>query len=246
MQSKIKPDTKFFNTDIAVEKYSKSVLDVRVWESEKIIFEKYATINSKIIDIGCGAGRTTFSLFRLGYNNIIGIDISEKLLEKALHYNQLLNTNIIFLNMDIVKTNFEDSTFDIAFFSYNGLTGIPTERRRLSILKEIYRILKFGGFFIFCAHDRDDDPNSKDFWLHEHRRWKEGKNNPILYEYGDVLVNQGASYEFLHYYNHDEMINFIHKTDFRIINSFKRRELATEPYNVQKFAKDTCFWVLQK
>ena len=41
MQSKIKPYTKFFNTDIAVEKYSKSVLDVGLWESEKIIFEKY-------------------------------------------------------------------------------------------------------------------------------------------------------------------------------------------------------------
>ena len=246
MQSKIKPDTKFFNTDTAAEKYSKAVLDVGLWESEKMIFKKYANPNSKIIDIGCGAGRTTFSLYRLGYDNIIGIDISEILLEKALQYNQLLKSNIIFLNMDIVKTNFKENTFDIAFFSYNGLTGIPTEKRRLAVLKEVYRILKIGGFFIFCAHDRDDDPNSRKFWLHEYKRWKEGKNNPMLYEYGDVLVNQGTSYEFLHYYNHEEMINFIHKTDFKIIDSFKRKDLVEEPYNVQQFSKETCFWILQK
>lgn len=43
------------------------------------------------------------------------------------------------------------------------------------------------------------------FWLHEYERWKSGKNNPMLYEYGDVLVEQGKNYEFLHYYSHNEM-----------------------------------------
>lgn len=231
---------------MAIEKYGKAVWNVGLWKSESILFEKYASKNSKIIDIGCGAGRTTFALYLAGYHNIIGVDISEKLIHEALKNNQYLKLNIRFFNMDIIKTPFKTNTFDVAFFSYNGLTGIPTQQRRLDILKEIYRILKPNGYFIFCAHDRDEDKDSKKFWLHEYERWKSGKNNPMLYEYGDVLVEQGKNYEFLHYYSHNEMIDFIHNTNFQIVESLNRKDIAREPCEVTKFSKETCFWILKK
>ena len=49
-----------------VEKYSSAVSEIGLWTSEKIIFSKYINQSDRILDIGCGAGRTTFALYALG------------------------------------------------------------------------------------------------------------------------------------------------------------------------------------
>ena len=183
MFEKVDPYYHFFNTYEAYNKYTLSVENVSLWESEKKLVSAFANKNARILDIGCGAGRTTFGLYKLGFKNIIGIDVSERLLSWALQYNQQMDYRIEFFCCDAEKIPFENNEFDLILFSYNGFTGIPTSERRIRVLNEIYRILRNNGFFIFCAHDRND--GDAVFWKHEKERWECGEQDSRVYEYGD-------------------------------------------------------------
>ncbi len=72
-----------YNDIETAESYVESVDSVGLWESEKWIFETYANKNSSILDIGCGAGRTTFGLHQIGFHKIIGLDISQEMVIQA-------------------------------------------------------------------------------------------------------------------------------------------------------------------
>ena len=73
----------FYNSKNNQIHYTYAIDNVGLWESEKILIEKYISKDAKILDLGCGAGRTTINLYRLEYKDIIGLDYSEKLIESA-------------------------------------------------------------------------------------------------------------------------------------------------------------------
>lgn len=246
---KLDPKTPFFNTNSALSKYGQAVDSVGLWKSEKKLVKMFCpNINGSILDVGCGAGRTTFGLYRMGYKNVTGIDISEKLVSYAKDYATKNNIPIPIILGDAVQMPFGNGTFDFALFSYNGLTGIPTERRRLLIVNEIYRVLKKGAYFVFCAHDRDGCEQNRTFWLNEKKRWEANKENPSLYEYGDVIFSNdsGKTFEFLHYYSIDEMKRFISLSKFSYITHISRKDISVESKNVLDFSKETMFWILKR
>ena len=70
-------------------------------------FAKLLKPQSKVIDIGCAAGRDSRILKDLGFD-VIGIDLSEKLLEIA----KKNNPDITFIQADFRKIPFPDNTFD--------------------------------------------------------------------------------------------------------------------------------------
>lgn len=70
-----------YNLDANIKRYSEAIEQVGLWNSEKIVFNKYIDKNDKILDLGCGADRTTINLFKNGFTNIIGLDIADKLID---------------------------------------------------------------------------------------------------------------------------------------------------------------------
>ena len=46
-------------------------------------FSKYVSKEDIILDVGCGYGRTLNQLYEEGYNNLIGIDFSENMIERG-------------------------------------------------------------------------------------------------------------------------------------------------------------------
>lgn len=91
-----------------------------------------------ILDVGCAAGRDSRIL--KDYNlEVIGIDLSKKLLEIA----KKNNPDIIFQYRDMRKTNFSNNFFDGIYA--NAVFHHLKKKDRLPTLKEFRRILKDKG-----------------------------------------------------------------------------------------------------
>lgn len=101
-----------------------------------------------ILDFGCGAGRHSIAMLRMGYE-VIGVDYNEKSLEvtkeRVAQLEEELNTKLEFkgisnLNSDIpIKNETVDTIVAWGSMFYN-------ERAKIKeLLKEMYRVLKENG-----------------------------------------------------------------------------------------------------
>ncbi|MEM9160081.1 MAG: methyltransferase domain-containing protein, partial [Verrucomicrobiota bacterium] len=73
----------YFDDPRTVDHYMKAVANVGLWESEEAVFCEYFDESDRILDLGCGAGRIALGLNRLGYERIVGADLSLKMVERA-------------------------------------------------------------------------------------------------------------------------------------------------------------------
>jgi len=105
-------------------------------------------IEKKVLDIGCGAGRTTEPLHSMGFK-VTGIDLSEKMILTARKKNPEIDYQIA----DITTYYFPENQFDYVLFSFNGIDYIYPYSKRLKVIKNIYTTLKPGGIFIYSSHN---------------------------------------------------------------------------------------------
>lgn len=105
-----------------------------------------------IADIGCGGGILTESIAKLNSNTqILAIDISANSIKQAIkHANDNNIKNINYSIGSAYDTKFESYTFDIIIMSdvLEHLHDLPL------LIKEINRLLKPGGIFIFDTFNR--------------------------------------------------------------------------------------------
>jgi ubiquinone/menaquinone biosynthesis C-methylase UbiE len=101
----------------------------------------------KVLDIGCGGGRTTVPLHNMGFD-VVGIDISENLIKILKKRFPKVKAQVA----DAMKLPFKSNSFDIAIFSHNSLDCLYPYEKRDKCLKEINRVLKNNGFFLYSTH----------------------------------------------------------------------------------------------
>jgi SAM-dependent methyltransferase len=106
------------------------------WE----IFDKVVTRESFILDYGCGYGRTCKDLWEHGFQNVIGIDSSHRIIDRGHNENPHLDLRI--LNTENLP--FVDDFFD-AVLLFTLLTCIPTNEGQKAIVQETLRVLRPGG-----------------------------------------------------------------------------------------------------
>lgn len=131
--------------------------------------------DKKILDIGVGGGRTTKFLLEIS-RDYTGIDYSPGFVE--LVKEKYKNADVRCCDARDLKI-FRDNSFDFILFSLNGIDYI-THEDRIKALKEIYRVLKPDGFFMFSTHNRDYRYFNKLPWQ-EKARFKPGYLKSCLY-----------------------------------------------------------------
>lgn len=106
--------------------------------------------NASILDAGCANGFISFLLCKAGFFNVTGIDFCEKMISDARGNAIKLGCNINFQEEDIVNTNFANDSFDF-ILCRNVLWQLSKPKEAL---KELYRILKRNGVFIYFDANR--------------------------------------------------------------------------------------------
>jgi SAM-dependent methyltransferase len=103
-----------------------------------------------VLDIGCGAGRIALPLSKQGYQ-VIGVDVSEVLLETARGSAARQALTAAFILVDPLVLPFHAETFDAAL-ALKVYCYIPSKASRVAYLGEIHRVLRPGAVLLLTGH----------------------------------------------------------------------------------------------
>lgn len=92
-----------------------------------------------VLDLGCGFGRNSIDFVKRGARRVVGIDISEKMLDIAK--NQSSDNKIEYINMSMAELERIDERFD---FVYSSLAFHYVENFN-KLIRDIYNLLNRGG-----------------------------------------------------------------------------------------------------
>jgi len=101
---------------------------------------QWLNAGSRILDFGCGYGRSLGALHEAGYRNLIGFDFSPAMIAAArsrfpaITFHELTSTNL----------PLEDASIDAALL-FSVLTCVPTDHGQRTIVTELSRVLRPGG-----------------------------------------------------------------------------------------------------
>jgi ubiquinone/menaquinone biosynthesis C-methylase UbiE len=119
-----------------------------LWERERRAVERYFDPSGRVLDLGCGAGRTSAVLAELGYETV-ALDSSRPMLAVAAD----ADPEVTYLAGDAVRLPFADATFPQVLFSHNGIDELRPASARTEGLREVFRVLEPGGRFAFSSHN---------------------------------------------------------------------------------------------
>lgn len=156
--------------DSKAKRYGMNDLDVQTeyWDSAAAsktfthplplpLFRVLVPPAAKILDYGCGYGRTCAELTEAGYHNVLGIDISGEIIKRGRRLNDCLDLRIF----DGRSADFEESSFD-ACILLAVLTCIPFNEGQNRTMAEVCRLLRPGGIaFVSDYPLQSDERNQK-------------------------------------------------------------------------------------
>lgn len=129
---------------------------------------------SKILEVGCGNGKTAYMLLKMGYH-VTGIDFSQSAIDMCRRI--ISDNNAVFICGSITELPFDNNTFD-------GTTVIHVlehldSKNLVSAVSELERVLKKGSkVFVRCFEKGD-------------MRSKKG-----TYENGMIVRGNGIMYRY--------------------------------------------------
>lgn len=115
-------------------------------ETDQELFRILDTFNVRdkaVLDFGCGDGHHAAEISNMGARQVVGVDISEAMIQRA-KANEVPERSISFTLYDGKQIPSPDAGFEIVMSNFVLHNISDTE----SILKEINRVMKPGGQFV--------------------------------------------------------------------------------------------------
>lgn len=226
-----------------VDYYTRRVFQKGLSETEEILINYYFESDDTILDIGTGCGRFAINAYANGFDDMYGIDLNPKFIERAIEIAKNKRYNIKFSIQNAGKMDFENRKFDSAIFTSDGFSQIPGNENKLAVLKEIHRIMKPNGVFILAVIDENliranmpnyanliDDFRKKKLWI---------KSN--FYDINDVYIYDGG---YMHFACIDETTSLIAKSGFHFLYSATAKDILG--YNDKKASNISRYFILRK
>lgn len=192
-------------------------------ELDPVIFD-YLEKDFKVLDVGCGFGKTLFELEKLGHNNLVGVDINPSGIIKA-KASIKDNKNLNFITGDANKLGFKDKAFNFVI-TQAFWTTITNKRDRLIIAKEINRVLKVGGMIYFADFGRTwNNPHYKNAYL-------QGREDGL--ELGTFKAYNKVTGEFMylaHHHTKNELSELLKESGFSKSFFYKSTIFTTQSGN---------------
>jgi SAM-dependent methyltransferase len=236
----------YFENKSVLDHYEEAARKVGLWASEEIVFRhcfpKYST---KLLELGCGVGRISFSLWMLGYHNLTASDVSKKMVIRASKIQMERRSTINFIKEDATKLSFPSNVYDGVIFGFNGLMQIPHRENRKKAMNECFRVLRPGGRFVFTSHDRGI-PRWKKFWVNERKKWRIGLQDKALIEFGDRYGETPTGRLFIHVPDRSDIQKDLRDTGFLLERDVMRSKVSDESKLVKDFSDECRFWVARK
>lgn len=180
-----------------------------------------------LLHLQCHFGQDTISLNRLGAA-VVGVDFSDKAIEKAKNLATLTDSSATFICCDIYDLkNHLDKKFDLIFSSYGVIGWLPDLGKWAELIS---RFLKPGGRFVFVEFHPvlwmfDDE--------FEKIKYNYFNENPIVETETGTYANKDADVKL-------EFVNWNHSIA-EVVTSLIKNSLMIESFNEYDYSPYDCF-----
>jgi ubiquinone/menaquinone biosynthesis C-methylase UbiE len=122
---------------------------------------------AKILDYGCGYGRTLAELSQAGYEHAVGTDFSEAMLRRA----RRAVTDSMLVRNNGSDLPFKSESID-AVLLFAVLTCIPNDNNQRVLLSEVQRVLRPGGLLYISDLLLNDDRRNRERYERDSEKYK--------------------------------------------------------------------------
>jgi toxoflavin synthase len=146
--------------DTIAQQYKKSKeLPFRLYVEAYTFFNLLGDLGGKsVLDLACGEGFYTRQFKQKGAGRVVGVDISDKMIELARQQQASQQLEIEYIVNDVLKLGEIDS-FDLVVAAYL-LNYAQTKEQLLKMCQSIYANLKPGGRFVTVNNNSEQPPAS--------------------------------------------------------------------------------------
>jgi tRNA (cmo5U34)-methyltransferase len=135
--------------------------------------DEYLEKNDKVYDLGCSTATTLIHLSKHTNKNLqlVGVDNSSAMLERAKNKANAFGIEIDFYNKDIFDVEINNAKVIISNYTLQFIR--PLQREKL--IKKIYHGLKEGGVFIFCEKVLSEDKKLNKMFIDQYYDFKKSQ-----------------------------------------------------------------------